>query len=203
MTWLQSQKDVPWVWLPDFDVRSMVHDGLSYLLKRGFRKITFVSQCVAGDGNGDVPGMEYQGVWNAFAEKGLPVPSDMIKYWGATIQDGYKGMKKLMSDRKSRSDAIYINHDTLTKGALRGLDEMGLNIPDDIALLTHANKGDEFESRTPLTKMEIDPYEIALTTMHYVETKFLYAQGQIDTLRLQVPDMIKPKLVVGKSCGEK
>lgn len=203
MRWLASQEDVPWVWHPTLDVHSMVHGGLSYLLKRGFRKITYVSQFIcAKTERGNMAGIEYQGAWDAFAEKGIPFHGGMFKYWGGTIEDGYMQIKKLMSDSKSRPEAIFINHDLLTKGALTGLREMGLKIPDDIALLTHANKGDVFESDIPLTRLEVDPYEVALSMISYVKSKIPDMNGKTKEKALQNPDIIKAKLVIGKSCGE-
>ncbi|MFA6290353.1 MAG: substrate-binding domain-containing protein [Victivallales bacterium] len=204
MRWLLSQKDVPWIWQPDVDVQSMVHDGLSYLLEKGFRKITFVSQCLSVKNElGNTAGMEYQGAWNAFAVKGLPIPGDMFKYWGGTTEDGYREIKKIMSDKNSRPEALFINHDLLTKGALKGLDEMGLKIPHDIALITHANKGDVFESSIPLTRLEIDPYEVARSMINYAKSRILNMHGNIEAKLLKDPDIIKAKLIIGKSCGEK
>ena len=203
MAWLESQKDVPWIWQPEFDVQSMVYDGISYLLDKGFRKISFVSQCLTmKNERGNIAGMEYQGAWNAFAEKGIPFSGDMFKYWGGTAEDGHREIKKIMSNKKSRPEALFINHDLLTKGALKGLEEMGLKIPDDVAILTHANKGDVFESRIPLTRMEIDPYEVALSIINYAKSKFLNMHGNIEAKLLKDPDIIKAKLVIGKSCGE-
>ncbi|MFZ2654103.1 MAG: substrate-binding domain-containing protein [Victivallales bacterium] len=200
MKWVESQKDVPWIWPPEIDVQSMVHDGFSYLLGKGFGKIAFVS----GESTDKyIIGQEYQGAWSAFAEKGLPMPGDMFKYWGESAESGCSQIKKLMSNKKSRPEALFISHDLLTKEALRGLDEMGLKIPDDIALLTHANKGDVFESRIPLTRMEIDPYEVAAATMNYIKNKCMYSQEKIESTSYRVPSPIRAKLVEGKSCGEK
>jgi DNA-binding LacI/PurR family transcriptional regulator len=129
--------------------------------------------------------------------------SDMFKYWGGTPESGYEQIKKLMADKKSRPDALFINHDLVTKGVLKGLDEMGLKIPADIALLTHANKGDVFESRIPLTRMEIDPYEVALSVISYAKSKTMDMHGKSEVKPMRVPDLIKAKLVIGNSCGEK
>ncbi len=203
MAWIESQKDVPWIWQPEFDVQSMVHDGISYLLKKGFKKITFVSQCVSvKNERGNTAGLEYQGAWNAFAERGLTIPGDMFKYWGKTVDDGYTHVKELMSDKNTRPEALFINHDLLTKGALKGLNEMGLKLPGDVALLTHANKGDVFESKIPLTMLEIDPYEVAFSMINYAKSKILNMHGNTEAKLLKDPDIIKAKLVIGKSCGE-
>jgi DNA-binding LacI/PurR family transcriptional regulator len=52
--------------------------------------------------------------------------------------------------------ALFINHDAVTKGALVGLAERRVRFPEDVALLTHANRGDDFPTPCPLTRVEID-----------------------------------------------
>ncbi len=201
MKWMEGQKDVPWISPPDFDIRSSVHDGFTHLLDRGYRKITFVSLCLPADKAEDIVGLEYQGAWSAFARKGLQMPGDMFNYWGGTPEDGYEQMKKLLADVKKRPEAIYINHDLLTKGALKAVSEMGLGIPEDIALITHANKGDSFEVRIPLTRMEVDPCEVAESIISYA--KSMRKDTGTEAKPLKDPDLIRARLVTGKSCGEK
>ncbi len=202
MSWLGAQKNVPWVWPSGLDIQAIAHDGTAYLLDRGFRNIVFVSMFPPKYYPDEKIGREYQGVWSAFGERGLSLPENTVRYWGAGAEDGHDHIIKLMADKRSRPEAVFVNHDILTKGVIKGLEEKGVRFPDDVALVSHANRGDEFQSGVSVTRLELDPAEVARGTLRFVKEKFLAVHSCGGVAPGTAPEMLKARLVVGASCGE-
>lgn len=59
------------------------------------------------------------------------------------------------------ADALLIANDRLFIGAWYFLLEKGIRVPEELAVLTHANRGRLPMSHIPLTRLEVDP--LALT----------------------------------------
>ena len=202
MAWLGAQKNVPWLRPAGLDIQAIAHDGMAYLLDRGFRKIVFVSMFPPKYYPDAQIGHEYQGVWSAFAERGLPLPENAVRHWGDEAKDGHDRIIKLMADRKSRPEAIFVNHDVIMKGVIQGLEEQQLRVPDDIAILSHSNRGDEIPCRIPLTRFELDPAEVARETLRFAKEKFLAASNDGASAMKAEAEMVRARLVTGASCGE-
>ncbi len=194
--WLaSSQVPVHFVKLPALDFRESVRLGLDYLRKRGFRKIVFVSMTSKRRPD-DLREME--GLRDALARGSGACELPFFIRGGDTPRDGYRIMLDLLAARQSseRPDALFIHHDVMTMGALQALAEEGLKIPRDIALLTHSNKGVEFLSRVPLTRVEFDPAVVASRLLDHLSLK------GADCPDITAANPVKPRLIIGNSCGE-
>jgi len=175
--------------LPALDFRESTRLGMDYLYKRGFKDIAFVSMYSAKH---RYAWPEKEGIKEAVAANpGAKPPSFIVG--GELSKDGYDIVLDLLSKGSSRPDALFIHHDIMTMGALQALAEEGLRIPKDIALLTHSNKGVDFLSRVPLTKIEFDPADVV--------SKLLDRLSSNDAEELD-ESLIKPRLIPGASCGE-
>lgn len=74
-----------------------------------------------------------RGYRNALAESGLNISDSLMEYENPTEEGGYiAGMKFLQ--RANRPDAIISGNSRLTLGLLDAVRELGLSIPDDVAL---------------------------------------------------------------------
>ncbi len=63
----------------------------------------------------------------------LEIPKARIVVGGFREEDGYEGMKKLLS-QDTKSDFVFAVNDSVAQGAYRAIGEAGLSIPDDIAI---------------------------------------------------------------------
>ena len=68
-----------------------------------------------------------------------------------------------------------------------------MKAPEDIALISHANKGDPIAYRVPVTILEIDPEQQAEATLRLVEERFKVGHPKAN---------IEVKLLRGLTCGE-
>ncbi len=196
--WLKTQQEIFWVEPPNIDFFNSVNTGTKYLLGKGYRRITVVSmyppEIPYPDWNENFQ-LEKAGFEAATA--GLDVEARLVR-WGQTEIDGYNEGKKVFGNPAQRPDAIFVHHDVVCRGLLLALMELGLKIPQDVALLTHSNMGCEFASPVPLTKVEFDPMEMVKNTISILKKMHF----QLPPGGNAAPVKVKSKLVCGKSCGE-
>jgi len=168
--WLEAQDKTPFFHQVAPDLKQSVFEGFGQLLDRGYRKIEFVS--MYNDYNDWILEKELEGIKDAYASRGLkPLPEKSIFKWGYLTNGAYEKAKSLFGKRPRREwpEAIFSHHDVLTKGLLIAFAELGIRIPEDIALLTHSNKGDSFPCAVPLARMEADPEKIAIATAKRID----------------------------------
>lgn len=80
----------------------------------------------------------------------------------ASLQfEDISGVIKQLSLRPNWPRAIFFHDDALCDVATRAILGLGLRVPDELAIVTHANVGRRFEFPVKLTCVEFDPKEIA------------------------------------------
>ncbi len=163
--WLDRLDSVPWLHLAGCDIQEMTRQGVTRLLADGVRDIAIFSTFPISERRTD----ELEGARQAFAKAGLPPPPDRILIRpGQLERDGYEAAKALLSDPKRRPKGLLINHDVLTRGALLAILECGLKVPDDLAVITHENKGAEIVSPFPMPRLRFDPEAVVDSTLEFI-----------------------------------
>jgi DNA-binding transcriptional regulator YhcF (GntR family) len=190
--WAKRQDIVPCVLPATTDLKESARLGASCLLERGVKRPLLVSMMAESFFNDRAHGIkdELEGFAEAFASYGRSFDPESVKYWDSSALEGYTQMRRIL-ESGSLPDGIFIHHDVLTKGVLPALAERGVRIPQDLTLVTHANKGDAFLSSYPLIKVSFDPALIAAET-------FKFIRARLPELKPghHIPDFkIKPELV--------
>ncbi|MDL2248656.1 LacI family transcriptional regulator [Tyzzerella sp. OttesenSCG-928-J15] len=95
-------------------------------------------------------------------EYGQPVNENNIAYNDDTIEGGYSAVMELVK-RGNMPKALYFDDDIMALGALSALNQSGINVPDDIELVTIGMASPELArfSVPPLTVVEIPIEEMA------------------------------------------
>lgn len=192
--WMRKGCGVPCV---DCDALSSVGDeavedgevyrGLAYLASLGKKRVALLT--------GDNRRERFDAALEALRQGPAPdlamecFLSDDIEESG-----GYRLYREAVHPRLAEFDALFVTNDFLCKGVMFGLRDLGVEVPRDVALLTHANKGIEILSPVPLTRLEADPDEYAACAMEHIMAGIT---GRGTERRLELP-----KLIIGKSCGE-
>jgi len=91
-------------------------------------------------------------------------------------------------------DSLLVLFDCACRGAQYALMQHGLRIPEDVALLTHSNRGAEIFSHIPLTRLEVDPEDFAREVILEITRKIAGERYE--------PTKVKAELIPGFSCGE-
>ncbi len=195
--WLDTQESIPWFIPPGIDHRHCAEIASDYLLERGFTDLLFVP--LHAPERRAAHAAEKEGFLNSLARHQITASPSRVAYLGGGITEAYERAKKLFAKRRNRlPQAIIVNHDCVTKGLLIALSELGIRIPADLALVTHANKGDSFLTPIPLTRCEVDPALVATQTIASLQEHYAGARPT----RHDAGALVRTKLVPGKSCGE-
>lgn len=180
----------------DFVLSDSTYGGYlatKHLLDLGHRRIVFLSY---GDSS---PAMEHrysyhygqlQGYQLALSEQGdrrEEIYYDTLK----NKDEDMAGMRAMLSDPETRPTAILADSDSRLLGYYDLFREMGIRIPDDLAVVGFYNLAAGRHLDVPLTSVSIREDEIARLT----------AERVMDTKGPRRRIMVKPELIVRQSCG--
>ena len=136
------------------------------------------------------------GYERALQEAGLPLDPKLIVFANISAQSGYEAMQKLLQ-RKKGFTALFAGNDTIAFGAMRALNEAGLSIPNDVAVVGYDDVPLAAFVTPPLTTLRTDP--------------IMQGEEAVDMLmaRINRESFIRPeacyetRLIIRKSCGLK
>ena len=174
------------------------YEATTHLIKLGHKRIGFIGVSLTNS----LGLKRFQGYVDALREHGLPVEEKLIvgRQEGpdqapgySTEEMGYEGMKKLLS-RRVRPTAIFARNDFTAIGAIGAIQEAGLRIPDDIAIVGYDD--------VPLAR-HITP---KLTTVRqptreqgHLAAEFLLRRIEHDALAPREEKILECELVVRES----
>ncbi len=160
----------------------------NHLIRQGCERIAHIG----GPLDTNVGLDRLEGYRIALQERARPVDEALIVSGDFTEDSGYTAMRKLLSQRP---DAVFVASDTMAVGAIEAIREMGLRVPDDIAIVS-------FD--------DLSPAETAnppLTTIHQpvLQTGKLAVETLLDVLEVGAEPsrhiILPTKLVIRASCG--
>jgi len=100
------------------------------------------------------------GYRQALEEAGIPYDPHLVFYTDMTLEGGYCQAKAVMERVSPRPTAVFTFDDLMAIGVLKALREMGIRVPDDVALVGY----DDIEVapfvEPPLTTVAQQAYEI-------------------------------------------
>lgn len=138
--------DLCWVACCEFDPKGNVpyvgidnagaaFDAVSYLIGRGHRNIALLNS----DTRYMYARQRQQGYLDALQAAGLTAPEgSVINAAGLSFDDGRLAARQLLQSGV-KPDAIFAVSDTLAIGAMRELRELGLRVPEDVAVMGFDN----------------------------------------------------------------
>jgi DNA-binding LacI/PurR family transcriptional regulator len=162
----------------------------SHLIRLGYRRIGIIAGTQAL-----TPGRErLRGCYEAFDEMGVPVDPALIKTGNFRLESGYELTREFMSMAEP-PDAIFAANNLMSLGALRALHELGIRIPEQVALIGFDDMPWADDLNPPLTAVSQPGYELGQQAVRLL------------LQRVERPDLpfykviLQPRLVVRRSCG--
>lgn len=110
------------------EVASGTFDCCSHLIERGRKNIFFLQ-----DENTVSNRKKYSGYCEALVAYDIPLQQDRIGWCECTVEGGYRFAKERV-DLLKQGDAIMCCRDEVALGVSRALADMGIRVPDDIAI---------------------------------------------------------------------
>lgn len=134
------------------------------LLAKGHRQIGFLCD------SSPVPAAvgRLDGYRQALAAAGLPFDQSLVAYTDSDSRGGYRGARALM-ERADRPTALFCYNDRMAMGAYDALRQLGLAIPNDVAVVGFDNmEVIAAHLYPPLTTMRLPHYEMGQWAVNYL-----------------------------------
>ena len=136
-----------------------------------------------------------RGCMAALAEAGLLIPPEwMPKPVSGHPLKGYVQMKEILGQAEYPTAVIAISDKTAI-GAMEAIREVGLKIPDDIAVVSIDNTLESAYTRPPLTTVNIPKFEMGVLALQKLHRLI---QGQDS---IPVKTIVYSELIIRESCG--
>lgn len=134
------------------------------------------------------------GVLEGLAEEGISVPGDHVLFRGFDTAAGRAAMQELL-EGGFRPDAVFATNDFAAIGALGVLQDYGLRVPEDVALVGYND--------TPLAASVGIPLTSVRSPMHEMGRRAFQVLQQVMAGQDAVSERLAPELVVRAStCPE-
>ena len=179
--------------IPSVDVDNVISSemAVNHLIQHGHESIAIITNASL---NFSSSKERLAGYRKALERHQIIFDEDLVAIGDRTPESGYKAAKELLS-RKDHPTAIFVASDTVALGCLMALNESGIKVPDDIALVGFDD--------IALASLIIPP----LTTVHLPAYGLGWAAGnsliqQIAGELTENPHVIlDTQLVIRQSCG--
>ncbi len=162
-----------------------------HLIKLGHKRIGHLRGTSVSTSQGRL-----QGYKQTMAKAGLRVDKRLVRDCGFTEADGHEAMKDWIADGDLPS-AIFAANDPAAIGAMEALNDAGLNVPSDVAVVGAGNIHYGDMLRVPLTTVSWSTAAMGQSAagllLELIEGKRTPPQSRHVT--------IAPELVVRRSCG--
>jgi LacI family transcriptional regulator len=169
--------------------------AVQHLMNLGHRKIACISASTPYLGLSEKEENRFRGFHNILASKKLSINSDWVQDGRFTIEGGYTAMKKILG-AKERPTAVFAASDQMAHGAYRAIQEEGMNIPQDISIVSFDDiEMSKFVS-PPLSTVRVHKEE-----MGRIAVKMLL-QRMEGNISLPLTSYLPTELVVRKSSGQ-
>jgi LacI family transcriptional regulator len=173
------------------DNRDGALQAVRHLLGNGRRRVGFIS----GKQDTQTGRERCRGYQEALSDAGVELDREIIKDGQFSTEGGYQAAQSLLA-LEARPDALFIANNAMTIGAIRALNEAGIRMPEEMALVCF-DDSEWAEFFTPaLTVVRQPTY-----TMGNLAGELLFQRlAEIKPSELK-EIVLKPELVVRKSCG--
>ena len=162
----------------------------NHLIGLGHRRVGHLKGTAASTAQ-----MRFEGYKKALLKNRIPFDASLVRECGFTEEDGYRSMKEWLATNDAPS-AIFAANDPAAIGAMTAINEAGLRIPDDVAIVGGGNIHYGDMLRVPLTTVAWSTSEMGQNA-----ARLLVAMVEGKKRPKETYIIVEPELVVRESCG--
>jgi LacI family transcriptional regulator len=130
-----------------------------HLLLHGRRRIAHIT----GPQGFQAVGLRLEGLERGLADHGVELPANQVLF-GPWEEGWGRHAARMLLQRKADIDAVFCGSDQLARGAVDGLREIGVRVPDDVAVIGFDNwEVMAKAARPPLTTVDANLYHLGRT----------------------------------------
>jgi DNA-binding LacI/PurR family transcriptional regulator len=164
--------------------------AVEHLAKLGHRRIAFIN----GPRDWDAAVNRLIGYKEVLAQLGIPYDPALVEDGNWEVQSGYPAAKKFLA-LPQQPTAIFAANDLMALGAIYAIQEAGLRVPEDIAIVGYDDREITSISRPTITTVTLPCYEMGQTSAQLLLSQL---ENQIE---IEAPIRVQGKLVIRESCG--
>jgi DNA-binding LacI/PurR family transcriptional regulator len=115
----------------DIDSRGAAQEAVAHLLGHGYRRIAMI----CGPPNLIASIDRHAGYVNALQEAAIPPEPSRVVFSDFTQQGGHDAMRGLLANPARLPEAVFAASDAMAMGAIAAIQEVGLRVPEDVAIM--------------------------------------------------------------------
>jgi LacI family transcriptional regulator len=168
----------------DINHEEAAFDAVRLLIEHGHRNIGMISGTLQDPANGYA---RYQGYKKALEQANIPLREDYVRVGNYRYESGIEAMKYFLS-LPERPTAIFSATDEMAIGAIHTIQDAGLNVPEDISVISVDNSRMASMVRPLLTTVAQPMYDIGAVSMRLL-TKLMNKEN-IEQAKFVLPHEI-------------
>jgi DNA-binding LacI/PurR family transcriptional regulator len=179
------------------DVNSVLPDEhynttlvVNHLIQLGHRRIAYISGAAEFFSSGE----RLAAYRHALTMAGIEIDTELIETGDWSIPRGYQATQNLLA-LKQPPTAIVGANDHLTYGAILAIQDAGLSVPDDIAVVGYDNDEVAQISNPTITTVSLPLFEMGQAAAEHLLRMLSEEAPPFEELR------IKGELIIRQSCG--
>lgn len=172
----------------DADNVAGAYMAVSHLARLGHERIATIT----GSMNATVGIDRHRGYMDALKNRNLPIHDSLVVGGDFTEAGGYSAMRRLIPQKP---DAVFVASDIMALGAIRALREVGMQVPDDVAIVGFDDLPAAAYSNPPLTTVRQPTRRAGVEA---VETLLDILANGPEPARHTI---LSTELIIRKSCG--
>ncbi len=172
--------------LPSHQVDTVITDNVAdasqavgHLLGNGYRRVA----CITGPLATATASERLEGYRVALERAGAPFDQRLVRSSSFREEGGYEAMRELIA-RRPRPDAVFVANNRMTAGALQAIEEAGLSVPADVAVVGYDEIPWAPLLRTALTTVAQPSYELGYESARLLLSRLSGYSGPARTVVL-------------------
>jgi LacI family transcriptional regulator len=131
----------------DVDSHGAAQGAVAHLLSHGYRKIAMIS----GQPHLIASIDRHAGYVTALQEAAVAPEPSRVVFADFTQRGGHRAMQRLLENGRDIPEAVFAASDALAFGAMAAIQEAGLRVPGDIAVMGFDGLAEGFDTQPPLS----------------------------------------------------
>jgi DNA-binding LacI/PurR family transcriptional regulator len=165
-----------------------------HLIDQGYRKIGLIT----GPLDWRESRLRRRGWETALIEAGFPIDEVMVVEGDWTAGSGSDGIRHLFS-KQADLDAIFVSNDQMALGALWAANQMGLRVPEDVAIVGYDNIPESAYFQPSLTTIHQETFEMGRSAIRELD-RLIEASWNGEEVEPRTIEFA-PKLIIRESSG--
>ncbi|MGD2155410.1 MAG: LacI family DNA-binding transcriptional regulator [Anaerolineales bacterium] len=165
-----------------------------HLIDQGYKRIGLIT----GPLNWRESRLRKRGWQTALENTGYPVDEGIVFEGDWTADSGSSGLRILFSVQP-QPDAIFVSNDQMALGALWAADQLGLQVPDDVAIVGYDNIPESAYFQPSLTTIHQETFEMGRRAIRELDRLIEANWGEQEAKPKSIE--FEPRLIVRESSG--